>query len=826
MENEHTINNEDENTMERPQGIHVEPEDEEKNKEEDINNEGHEFGDEENENENESNEMNNDFPENMKLEGDEEEQGREGEDVSDSESMKDDLNGDQNDDENDQNDESTSNIDDEEKKDEEDLTEEEKDMQESVPLGSNDIDENEMEKEEEKQNATRNNQIEKAQRPMTYGTQAGSNDSCEMVLGTENSSNAEDQDSEEKSNSIQYEVEMDSHSQRVDKNQSNESQGDGKRQESDGYQDGQRQDRMPSSESSAASSPPPSTLQPKKPHSMPNPFREKGDLNQAWHRKLRMDKDEDSDDMDELENEDNSEDIDDNNCESATQDSLFEYKKASKNNNLDDENKESSVDDISNEWQVLGEISEEEAKEIHNAPHPEKESNRESQINDSDEESIQSQSSLKRKRDENSTMEKKAKKKASMDSKAREVDTSEDESDKQMEVEEDRDSSFDHRNVEDHSEIFDLNGTNSDLEWNDESKIHTDENYFSKMLETQKEESVSNEGSNDGKSSKNGEKDTDKMEDIESNNSEDDENDVIFQSTKLNENDRSIDHWNKYRSQTESHANRLCEQLRLLLAPTQVSRLQGDYRSGKRIHMRRVISYLASGYRKDKIWLRRTKPGQRKYEVMMLVDNSRSMQVSGDLAKSALATLALALHRLEVGDLCVATFDENYHCIHPFGQTFVSDVTGRTIFESLEFNADHTLLGNAMEKAFETFQALSTSNTGRSNDSNKTRLRLLFILSDARLDSENRHRLEQEVRKFMESNILVVFLLLDVPSMDNNASVFDMKTIEFCGSGIVSKPYMEDFPFPYYVAIQRVEVLPDVLSQALRQWFELIATQL
>lgn len=59
----------------------------------------------------------------------------------------------------------------------------------------------------------------------------------------------------------------------------------------------------------------------------------------------------------------------------------------------------------------------------------------------------------------------------------------------------------------------------------------------------------------------------------------------------------------------------LTEQLRLILEPTMASRLAGDYKSGKRISMKKVIAYIASHYRKDKIWLRRTRPDKRKYQV-------------------------------------------------------------------------------------------------------------------------------------------------------------------------------------------------------------------
>lgn len=52
---------------------------------------------------------------------------------------------------------------------------------------------------------------------------------------------------------------------------------------------------------------------------------------------------------------------------------------------------------------------------------------------------------------------------------------------------------------------------------------------------------------------------------------------------------------------------------------------RGDYRTGKRLNMRKVIPYIASQFRKDKIWLRRTKPSKRDYHVCLAVDDSSSM---------------------------------------------------------------------------------------------------------------------------------------------------------------------------------------------------------
>ena len=74
----------------------------------------------------------------------------------------------------------------------------------------------------------------------------------------------------------------------------------------------------------------------------------------------------------------------------------------------------------------------------------------------------------------------------------------------------------------------------------------------------------------------------------------------------------------RIKADTQGYAAVLCEQLRLVLAPTLCTRLQGDYRSGKRINMRKVVGYVSSGFRKDKIWMRRTKPAKREYQASTL----------------------------------------------------------------------------------------------------------------------------------------------------------------------------------------------------------------
>eukprot|EP00959_Pyramimonas_sp_CCMP1952_P057876 1208078-Pyramimonas_sp.AAC.1 len=77
---------------------------------------------------------------------------------------------------------------------------------------------------------------------------------------------------------------------------------------------------------------------------------------------------------------------------------------------------------------------------------------------------------------------------------------------------------------------------------------------------------------------------------------------------------RGRDMWQRYEALTNSLSVELAEQLRLVLEPTLAAKLQGDYRTGKRLNMKKIIPYIASDFRKDKIWLRRTKPSTRKYQ--------------------------------------------------------------------------------------------------------------------------------------------------------------------------------------------------------------------
>jgi midasin len=286
---------------------------------------------------------------------------------------------------------------------------------------------------------------------------------------------------------------------------------------------------------------------------------------------------------------------------------------------------------------------------------------------------------------------------------------------------------------------------------------------------------------------------------------------------------QSIDTWIRYRQETESQAIQLCEQLRLILEPTIASRLRGDYRTGKRLNMRRIISYVASGFRKDKIWLRRTKPAKREYQIMIMVDNSHSMAEAGNLALSSLAMVTTALTRLEVGDISLVSFADHIQVVHPFGEPF-TDEAGSKAISHFNFTADRTLLSQSLEAVTPIFARAKSNISTHGGSNSSTILQLCFIISDARIDSDNRRRLEGIVREMAERHILVLLVIID-KNDNKNDSIFNTRTVEFHGNKLVTSGYMDNFPFPFYIVIQQLDGLSETLAEALKQWFELVRNQ-
>jgi len=278
-------------------------------------------------------------------------------------------------------------------------------------------------------------------------------------------------------------------------------------------------------------------------------------------------------------------------------------------------------------------------------------------------------------------------------------------------------------------------------------------------------------------------------------------------------------YWQTIQSDTNNLSRRLCEKLRLVMEPLVATKLRGDYRTGKRVNMKRIIGYIASGYRKDKIWLRRTKPAKRDYKILIAVDDSESMQKSqaGDMALKALATLANGMSQLEIGQLGIASFGEDMKLLHPFNIPFTSE-SGVNIVSNFKFDAKRTRTALCVESSI---AALEGAHGGSSS------MQLVFMISDGRIERDSRSKLRCLIRQMAEKNMLMVMIIVEGEeegsTKKSNESILQMKEVSFVKGKPKIKHFIEDYPFPYYLVVGDLAALPEILGDALRQWFEMLA---
>lgn len=284
--------------------------------------------------------------------------------------------------------------------------------------------------------------------------------------------------------------------------------------------------------------------------------------------------------------------------------------------------------------------------------------------------------------------------------------------------------------------------------------------------------------------------------------------------------------WHKHESSTRVLSAMLAEQLRLILAPTLATKLRGDFRTGKRLNIKRIIPYIASSYKRDKIWMRRSVPSKRSYQIMIALDDSQSMADDKEtaelskvhLAHQTIALIAKSLSVLETGDLSIVSFGEDLRIAHPFGKPF-SDDAGAHIFQNFGFNQEKTDVKEMLRKGIDMFREARRLNHG----SSAQLWQLLLIVSDG--ICQDHDYIVRQVREAENERIMIVFVIVDkVGQGSTNRSIMDLQTADFKadGGGVMKlhrKVYMDTFPFRWWLVVRDVRELPVVLSTALRQWF-------
>uniref|UniRef100_A0A1A9WWJ4 Midasin n=1 Tax=Glossina brevipalpis TaxID=37001 RepID=A0A1A9WWJ4_9MUSC len=278
------------------------------------------------------------------------------------------------------------------------------------------------------------------------------------------------------------------------------------------------------------------------------------------------------------------------------------------------------------------------------------------------------------------------------------------------------------------------------------------------------------------------------------------------------------ENWHIISNRMAQNARDLCEQLRLILEPTKCTRLKGDYRTGRRINMKKIIPYIASQFRKDKIWLRRTKPSQRDYKITIAIDDSKSMHHNNSkmLTLEAISLVSQALILLESGRLSVLSFGEKPQIILNHTEQF----DGAKLVNYLNFSQDKTKIAELLDFA----RTIITEECCMGSD-NGIFENLLLVLSDGRnIFSEGKTKVKNSIKLARLQRIFLVYIIIDNP--ENKNSILDIQSMEMLPDKKINiKSYLDDFPFPYYVIVRDLNQLPLVLSEAMRQWFELVNSE-
>ncbi|EMC99014.1 hypothetical protein BAUCODRAFT_154694 [Baudoinia panamericana UAMH 10762] len=280
--------------------------------------------------------------------------------------------------------------------------------------------------------------------------------------------------------------------------------------------------------------------------------------------------------------------------------------------------------------------------------------------------------------------------------------------------------------------------------------------------------------------------------------------------------------WSQHENSTRNLALIFTEHLRLVLHPTQATKMRGDFRTGKRLNIKRIIPYIASSYKRDKIWMRRSVPTKRSYQVMLAIDDSKSMAESGskEIAFDTVALLAKALSMLEVGELSVVGFGENVTVAHDFGMPFTSEA-GAQVVRQFGFTQTRTDLRKLLAESIELFRSARLKATGSASEL----WQLQLIVSDG--ICEDHPSIRQLVRRAHGERIMVVFIVVDAEAQTTQASkqsILDLQTAEFTKDEkgemqLKMVKYLDTFPFRYYLIVRDVQEMPAVLAGALRQWF-------
>ncbi|KAK6849468.1 hypothetical protein PG995_013301 [Apiospora arundinis] len=309
--------------------------------------------------------------------------------------------------------------------------------------------------------------------------------------------------------------------------------------------------------------------------------------------------------------------------------------------------------------------------------------------------------------------------------------------------------------------------------------------------------------------------------------------------SELRDFDEAMKQWTDFQAKTNPLSLALTSQLRLILTPSQSTKLSGSYRTGKRLNIKRIIPYIASSYKRDKIWMRRAIPTKRSYQILLCVDDSKSMgeSASGQLALESFVMVSRALTLLEVGQVGVLGFGGHTFMAHDFTEPFASHDAGAKVLQRFRFQQDHTDIVGLVRDTIARFRAARLQNPGRGGED---LWQLALILSDGLTPSQEHDEIRRLLREAMEERIMIVFIIMDdarsksqppqqpgavAQNKVSSGGVLNLRSVKWVKDelgntvGIKTEAFLDTFPFQYYLIVHDLQDLPAALAGLLRSWF-------
>ena len=282
--------------------------------------------------------------------------------------------------------------------------------------------------------------------------------------------------------------------------------------------------------------------------------------------------------------------------------------------------------------------------------------------------------------------------------------------------------------------------------------------------------------------------------------------------------------YNSLLSSSQNQIIKLSSILKIILTPNLQSKLVGNYKTGKRLNMKKIISFIASNYRQDKIWLRRTLPYNRDYYITISIDNSLSMKQNniGYYALQSMLILVKSLQKVGIDNLslfgitddCVELYDYNTE------KSMINNDKIKKIINYFKFNFESK---NSFDFSMKNFliKNIQKIESNTLNDRNKLKYNINFIISDGRFNKNNVKGLTAIAK---EKGILYVFIIIDRYKFEDKNSILNTMTVKYDEKGEIEiEKYLADFPFQYYTVVQDIEDLPEVLKGILIKWIESVS---